>query len=373
MVANHVYRVSESRRRLPISRDISLREFWVVRNKTLTLLNNSKALQYNKPMETITANKQTMLCQICGISCKLRGKHRNGLQRFKCVQCGKSYTEEQDKLLGNMTVPEAKALMAIQLLIEGTSIRTTERLTGLHRDTICRLLVLAGEKCERLLSEKIQHIDVRDVEVDEIWTFVGKKEGNKPEPEWKNEMIGDAYTFVGMERQTKLVLAWHLGRRTAASTMLFMRKLRIAVNSQHWFQLTTDGFPPYPSAVAYQFGNHINFATLVKVYRSPREGEQRYSPGEVSECIPTPLIGNPDPDRICTSHIERQNLTMRMQMRRVTRLTNAFSKKWENLNAALALHFAYYNFCRVHKSLRVTPAMEASVSDHVWTIAELLA
>jgi hypothetical protein len=135
---------------------------------------------------------------------------------------------------------------------------------------------------------------------------------------------------------------------------------------------TTDGFPPYPSAVAYQFGSHINFATLVKIYRSPREGDQRYSPGEVTECIPTPLIGNPDPARICTSHIERQNLTMRMSMRRLTRLTNAFSKKWENLNAALALHFAYYNFCRVHKTLRVTPAMQAGISDHIWTISDLL-
>jgi transposase-like protein/IS1 family transposase len=324
-------------------------------------------------METTTTTEPKMTCQACGVFCKLRGKHRNGLQRFKCFQCGKSYTEEHDKLLGDMTVPEDKALMALQLLIEGTSVRATERLTALHRDTICRLLVLVGEKCERLLSEKIQNIVARDVEVDEIWTFVQKKEGNKPEAEWKNEMIGDAYTFVGMERHTKLVLAWHLGRRTSASTMLFMRKLRIAVNPRHWFQLTTDGFPPYPSAVAYHFGQrHVNYATLVKIYRSPREGEQRYSPGEVSECIPTPLIGNPDPARICTSHIERQNLTMRMQMRRLTRLTNAFSKKWENLNAALALHFAYYNFCRVHKSLRVTPAMQSGITDHVWTIAELL-
>jgi transposase-like protein/IS1 family transposase len=324
-------------------------------------------------METTTTSEPKMICQACGVSCKLRGKHRNGLQRFKCVQCGKSYTEEQNKILGNMTVSEEKALMVLQLLIEGTSIRATERLTGLHRDTICRLLVLAGEKCERLLSEKIQGLVVRDVEVDEIWSYIQMKEANKPEAERENEMIRDAYTFVGMETHTKLVLAWHLGRRNAASTMFFMRKLRTAVNPRHWFQLTTDGFPPYPSAVAYHFGQrHVNYATLVKIYRSPREGEQRYSPGEVSECIPTPLIGNPDPARICTSHIERQNLTMRMPMRRLTRLTNAFSKKWENLNAALALHFAYYNFCRIHKSLRVTPAMEAGIADHVWTIAELL-
>lgn len=137
--------------------------------------------------------------------------------------------------------------------------------------------------------------------------------------------------------------------------------------------MTTDGFPPYPAAVEYYFGHRIDFAQLIKIYRYPREGEQRYSPGEVSEVIPVPLIGNPDPDRICTSHIERQNLTLRMSMRRLTRLTNAFSKKWENLNAAFALHFAWYNFGRIHKSLRMTPAMEAGITDHVWSIAELMA
>jgi IS1 family transposase len=175
-----------------------------------------------------------------------------------------------------------------------------------------------------------------------------------------------------MERRTKLVLAYHLGKRTAKSTDAFIGKLAYATSMDR-FQLTTDGFGPYVSAVKLLLRDRVDFAQLIKVYGTPRDGEQRYSPAEVVDSVPVEIMGRPVADMICTSHIERQNLSIRMGMRRMTRLTNGFSKKWENLDAAYALWFAYYNFCRVHKTLRVTPAMEAGIADHIWTIAELIA
>jgi hypothetical protein len=164
---------------------------------------------------------------------------------------------------------------------------------------------------------------------------------------------------------------WHLGQRTRNDTVAFTEKIACATRGS--FQISTDGFAPYRDAVVYSLGGqYVDFAQIVKVYAATREGEQRYSPAECLDCIKTPIHGNPDPSRICTSHIERQNLTVRMSMRRMTRLTNAFSKKWLNHKAAYALYFAHYNFCRVHSSLRVTPAMEASLTNHVWDLRELL-
>jgi IS1 family transposase len=269
-----------------------------------------------------------------------------------------------------MYIPQDKAVLALQLLLEGNSIRSTERITNLDRNTIMSLLVRAGERCQTITVSKIVNLTVKDVEADEIWGFVQKKEGHKSLEDGPE--VGDAYCFVGMERRTKLVLAYHLGKRNKIATEAFMEKLRYATADSR-FQFTTDGFRPYVDATHMILGNRVDFAQLIKVYGTPREGEQRYSPGEVVEAVPVRIYGSPDPTRICTSHIERQNLTIRMGMRRMTRLTNGFSKKWENLEAAYSLWFAYYNFCRVHKTLRVTPAMEAGITDHIWTIAELIA
>jgi IS1 family transposase len=163
-----------------------------------------------------------------------------------------------------------------------------------------------------------------------------------------------------------------LGKRNQAITDAFIESLRDAIVPGHRFQITTDGFRPYVSAITTTLGHVVDYAQLIKVYGAPTEGEGRYSPARVESVQVVPVIGNPNPDRICTSIIERQNLTIRIQVRRMTRLTNGFSKKWENHWAALCLHFVYYNFCRVHKSLRVTPAMEAGIADHVWSIEELL-
>ena len=221
------------------------------------------------------------------------------------------------------------------------------------------------------MDEKIKGIEVDDVEVDEIWGFVAKKEGHKYDHELNVAEIGDAYCFVAMERNTKLVLTHYLGKRSPQSTDQFISRLAL-VTAHNRYQLTSDGYPPYKPAVKSYLRGRVDFAQLVKVYATSREGEQRYSPGEVVDAVPQKVMGNPDSDRICTSHIERQNLSIRMGMRRMTRLTNAFSKKWENLEAAYALWFAYYNFCRLHRTLRTTPAMESGISGNQWGIADLL-
>lgn len=260
-----------------------------------------------------------------------------------------------------------KATLILRMLVEGVSVRSIERLTGVHRDTILRVLVVAGERCERLLEEKIRAVPVKDVQCDEIWGFVGCKEKRNVSGDPRR---GDAYCFVGMERNTKLIISWHLGGRTARDTVAFTEKINEATAGQ--FQITTDGSRPYVDAVQYSLGTRVDFAQLVKVYGASGEGEHRYSPAEVVDFVPVPQWGEPDPRKICTSHVENQNLQLRMCIRRLTGLTNAFSKKWENLKAALALHFAHFNFCRVHGALRVTPAMEAGISDHMWTFDELL-
>jgi IS1 family transposase len=242
---------------------------------------------------------------------------------------------------------------------------------NLDRNTIMKLLVLAGEKCEKLMGRLIVNVPVKDVQCDGIWGFSQRKEGHKRESEQHDETIGDAYCFVGIERHSKLFLNFALGRRNQATTDIFIEGLR-AATAPNPFQVTTDGFQPYISAIEITLSDRVDYAQLIKVYAAPREGEQRYSPADVVGALPRPVLGSPDRDRICTSHVERQNLTMRMQIRRLTRLTNGFSKKWENLRAALALHFAYYDFCRIHRTIRVTPAMEGGIADHLWNLAELL-
>ncbi len=261
-------------------------------------------------------------------------------------------------------------MLALRLLLEGNSIRSTERITGIDRNTIMKLLVLAGEKCEKLMGRLIINIPVKDVQCDEIWAYVQKKESHKMPWEKNDESIGDAYCFVAIEKNTKLVLNFALGRRNQATTDIFIEGLRHATAPQR-FQISTDGFQPYISAITTTLGDRCDYAMQIKVYASSKD-EHRYSPGEVVSVEEVPVMGNPDTRRIGTSHVERQNLTIRMCIRRLTRLTNAFSKKWENLWAAYCLHFAYYNFCRIHQTLRVTPAMESGITDHLWNLEEML-
>jgi IS1 family transposase len=270
-----------------------------------------------------------------------------------------------------MRLPQDKAESILRLLLEGMSVRSVERVTGVHRDTILRLLVRAGQKCRGLLLKNIEQVPVKDVEVDEIWGFVQKKQGHIRRAE-ALDPIGDAWCYVAIERTTKLVLAWQVSKRSRTDVDRFIGRLRYATSPAQPFQLTTDGWHNYPAAITHGLRDRANYAQLIKVYGTPRDGEQRYSPAEVLSTEAVPVMGDPDPERICTSHVERQNLSIRMGMRRMTRLTNAFSKKWENLEAAYALWFAFYNFCRVHRTLRVTPAMEQGITDHVWELGELL-
>lgn len=313
-----------------------------------------------------------MTCPTCqSAQTKKFGKDRYGNQRFRCNACKATFQEEREKPLGEMTLAIEKAISVLRHLVEGCSIRTTERLTGVHRDTILSLLENVGEKCVHVLDELIQAIPVKDVQCDEIWGFVQMKEKTKKaNGKEEDETLGDAWCFVAIEQHTKLILAWHLGRRTSVDTEIFTEKLERATSGN--FQVNTDGFSAYQDAIILSLGTRVDFAQIVKIYGKPEGEDHRYSPPTVTEIKKVAIHGQPDLEKAGTSHVERQNLTIRMGNRRMTRLTNAFSKKWMNLNYSYALHFFHYNFIRVHSTLRVTPAMESKITDHVWTWEELL-
>lgn len=313
-----------------------------------------------------------MTCPTCDKPSKRFGKDRHGVQRFRCLSCGKTFQEPKTKMLDDMRLAEGKALSVLTHLVEGCSIRSTERLTGVHRDTILDLLTLAGRKCEALSEALIKDVPVLDVECDELWAYVGMKAKTKSKKltAENDDSIGDAWTFTAIERHSKLILAWHLGQRDFPNTAMFTEKIDRATTGN--FQITTDGFAPYRDAIGFILGGRTDFAQLIKIYANNPENETRYSPAQCTGCKKKVIHGRPDPERVGTSRIERHNLSVRMENRRFTRLTNGFSKKWEKHHAALALYFAYYNFCRMHKSLRCTPAMAAGITKHVWTLKDLL-
>jgi IS1 family transposase len=259
-------------------------------------------------------------------------------------------------------LPMEKQVQIINALVEGNSIRATARIVGVEHKTVMRVLLRVGENCADPLDSKMQALPCKIVQADEIWCFVGKKEKRITAAD-NPELVGDQYVFVAMDSETKLVPCFRVGKRNAVNTWYFVQDLQERLANR--VQLTTDGFRPYLPAVEDAFGANVDYAMLIKTYGEPQEAEKRYSPAEIVNALPIPVSGNPKLSLISTSHIERQNLTMRMQLRRFTRLTNAFSKKLSHLKAACALHFAWYNFCRVHSSLRVTPAMEAGIADHV--------
>lgn len=263
-----------------------------------------------------------------------------------------------------------KRTQVVAALIEGCSIRSTVRMTGVAKGTVTKLLCDMGEVCAEYHNAMVRTVKSRRVQCDEIWAFVGAKQKNASEEKVK-QGGGDVWTWTAIDADTKLVISYLCGGRDAAWGFAFIKDLASRLSTR--VQITTDGLRVYAEAVEGAFGMEVDYAMLIKLYGAPSDKyDSRYSP---SECIGTRtavLAGNPDSKHISTSFVERQNLTMRMSMRRFTRLTNAFSKKLDNLKAAVALHFMHYNFCRVHQTLRVTPAMEAGLSNHVWTLNELV-
>lgn len=269
----------------------------------------------------------------------------------------------------NKLSPEKQA-QVLMALVEGNSIRATVRMTGVAKNTVAKLLRDVGMACAEYQDKAFRDLPCRHIQCDEIWSFCYAKERNVPADKKGQFGYGDVWTFTAICADTKLVPAWHIGRRDLENATIFMKDL--AARLANRVQLTTDGHSMYLDAVERAFGTDVDFSQLVKIYGQSPEGQRRYSPPVCVGAVKQKINGNPEHKKISTSYVERQNLTMRMNMRRFTRLTNAFSKKVENLFYALALHFMYYNFCRIHQTLRVTPAMEAKVTDRIWEISDIL-
>lgn len=263
-----------------------------------------------------------------------------------------------------------RRIHVIKCLCEGLSIRATVRMTGASKNTIVKLLAEVAEVCSAYQDKTIRNLSCKRIQCDEIWSFCYAKDKNVPREKRGKFGFGDVWTWTALDADSKLIVSWRVGDRDAWAAQNFMHDLKNRLANR--VQLTTDGHRVYLTAVELAFGTDVDYAMLVKLFGAVRDKEATYSPAKVISCRCVPLIGDPELEHISTSHVERHNLTMRMSMRRFARLTNAFSKKVENHIAALSLYFMFYNFCRVHQTLRVTPAMEAGISDHVWEIKEIV-
>lgn len=270
-------------------------------------------------------------------------------------------------------LPITRRASILSMLAEGNSLRATARMADVSFNTVIKLLLDVAEKAEQYQDEHVRGIKAKRVQVDEAWAFVYAKAKNVPEAHKGEFGYGDVWTWVGIDADSKLAISWAVGRRDAFTANAFMLDLADRLATR--VQLTSDGHKPYLEAVEGAFGNAIDYAMLVKTYEGDSgksaPAQQRYSPAKCTGARQVAITGNPEARHISTSFVERQNLTMRMSMRRFTRLTNAFSKKLDNHKAAVALYFMWYNFARIHQTLRVTPAMEAGISDHVWSAEEI--
>jgi len=268
-------------------------------------------------------------------------------------------------------LPTHKRILILKCLVEGMSIRATARLAEVSKATVMKLVVTAGEVCARHMDEIMQELPCRRIQADEIWSFVYAKQKNVPQAKKAPPKAGDVWTWVALCADTKLIASWRIGDRSSETAIDLMDDLRRRL--KYRVQLTTDGHKAYLEAVEGAFGGDVDYAQLIKLYDSPsKEEERRYSSGDCIGIHKKVIEGRPDKEHISTSYVERQNLTMRMSMRRFTRLTNAFSKKVENHAHSVALHVWWYNMGRLHQTLRVTPAMEAGVTDRLWEMGDLV-
>jgi len=264
-----------------------------------------------------------------------------------------------------------KQAQVVVSLVEGNSIRATCRITGVAKNTVVKLLADLGKACAEYQNKAFKNLPCKHVQCDEIWSFCYAKEKNLPKDKKGKFGYGDVWTFTAIDADSKLIPSWLIGNRDLETATAFLEDLAGRLSNR--IQLTTDGHKMYIDAVERSFGKDVDFSQLTKIYGQAVEGQKRYSPPVCIGTIKQKINGNPETNKISTSYVERQNLTMRMNMRRFTRLTNAFSKKVENLYYAVALHFMYYNFCRIHQTLRMTPAMKAKVTDRLWEIEDILA
>ena len=264
----------------------------------------------------------------------------------------------------------SRRAQVVRCLCEGNSIRSTVRMTGAAKNTVVKLLVEVGAACTDYMDRTMRNLSCKRLQCDEIWSFVYAKQKNVTRSIAEKQVAGDVWTWTAIDADTKLIPCWMLGQRDSVAARDFMEDL--AGRLANRVQLTTDGHKAYLTAVDKAFGDEIDYAMLVKIYGDSLEGQKRYSPADCIGCEKHTVKGHPDPMHVSTSYAERQNLSMRMSMRRFTRLTNAFSKKVENHAAAVALYFMWYNFGRIHQTLKTTPAIAAGVADHVWTAEEIV-
>lgn len=272
-------------------------------------------------------------------------------------------------------LPLEERVRILAALVEGNSVRGTARIVGVDKKTVLKLLADVGDACAAYHDETLRGLRCERLELDEIWSFCHAKERNLPADLRGTEGVGDMWTWTAIDPDTKLIVTWHLGKRTTADAQLFLNDLAERVVSER-VQITTDGWGAYNKAIQRLFHHRADHGIEVKKYAddvlvAERGPERKYSVSEVYSITKTALYGVPDPEHISTAHVERQNLTMRMSMRRFTRLTNGFSKKALNLHRALALHFMHYNFCRKHQTLKTTPAIAAKLTDRMWTLHDL--
>lgn len=277
-----------------------------------------------------------------------------------------SYITAMNKL------PTAKRVQILAMLCEGSSMRSITRVTGVSINTVSKLLEDAGKVCMAFHDEKVRHVQSKRVQMDEIWSFTAAKQKNVPTMKKPVEGAGDTWTWTALDADSKLIIQWYVGDRDGETAKHFVNGVAERLATR--VQLTTDGLKSYLEAVEGAFGADVDYAQLVKLYgASPESAKGRYSPAECTGIIKTPVEGNPDEKHISTSYVERQNLTMRMSMRRFTRLTNGFSKKLESHIYAISLYFVFYNFCRIHKTLRVSPAMAAGLTDKLMSFEDIVA